>query len=205
MKKIIPVGIGVVLLSTSLCGVKYINKITEENKKLKQEQSIRDSIEVGSNIEKVKEINKDNCKLIIYESSKGVYSKTVTDGKLIPVNSSVETTYSYDVTYDLTTANIMEINDITYIEIDYSNIKLNKIEIDQPEITNNLNILSQLKGKSISELNSELVIICYEDIEKIVHNSFNDNMDTFKMNLQSKLNNLYEGLNVVVTYKGDNK
>lgn len=166
MKKIIPIGIGVVLLSTSICGAKYINKITEENEKLKQEQKIRDSIEVGSNIEKVKEINKNNCKLIIYESSKGIYSKTVTDGKLIPINSTVETTYSYDVTYDLTTANIMEINDITYIEIDYSNIKLNKIEIDQPEITNDLNILSQLKGKSISELNSELVIICYEDIEK---------------------------------------
>lgn len=196
-KKIIPISLGIILASSSIVGAKYIDKITKENEELKNKLEINTIIANESCIEEVKEINKQNTKLIIYESSIGRYTRNIQEDKVFSVKSTITTNYSYDVVYDLSKAKTMDIQGITYIEIDFSNIKLNSIEIDQPEISNDLNFISQFKGNSISELNNQLIIQTYDEIESYIKKDFQNKEDTLKMNLETKVKSLYKGLNNV--------
>lgn len=203
-KKIIPLGLGVIITSTSIVGVKYIDKITKENDELKSKLEISRNIVNESNIEEVNEINKENTKLIIYESSTGRYKKNIQEDKIFPVKSAITTNYRYDVICDLSQATTMDIQGITYVEIDYSTIKLNSIEIGQPTIVNDLNFLSQFKGNAISELNNQLIMQTYDQIEDYVKKDFKSKEDTLKINLETKVKNLYKGLdNVNIKFTGE--
>lgn len=186
--------------STAFVTGKKAIEIKKENEELKTQLEFN-KVANKSHIEEVKEINKDNCKLILYESSKGQYIKTLEEDSIIPVKSKLETYYSYKIEIDLSKAKVMEINNITYVEIDYNTIKLSSISIDQPKITNQTNLISQFKGNSISEINNQILIQSYEEIEQHVAEEFKLKQDTFKINLQNKVSGLYQNLdNVIVRY-----
>lgn len=190
----------VVATSSAFITKDKVDAIRQENEELKQQLKYT-KISNKSYVEEVTEVNRNNCKLIIYESSKGQYIKSIEEDSLLPVKSTLSTKYSYKVEIDLSKAKVMEINNVTYVEIDYNTIKLSSISIDQPKIANQTNLITQFKGKSISEINNQIIIQSYEEIEQHIAKDYNAKQDTLKLNLQNKVNQLYKGLNVVVKYK----
>jgi len=190
----------VVATSSAFITKDKVDAIKQENEKLKQ-QLKKNKISNKSYVEEVTEVNRNNCKLIIYESSKGQYIKSIEEDSLLPVKSTLSTKYSYKVEIDLSKAKVIEINNVTYVEIDYNTIKLSSVSIDQPKIANQTNLITQFKGKSISEINNQIIMQSYEEIEQHIAKDYNSKQDTLKLNLQNKVSQLYEGLNVVVKYK----
>lgn len=190
----------VVATSSAFITKDKVDAIKQENEELKQQLKYT-KISNKSYVEEVTEINKNNCKLIIYESSKGQYIKSIEEDSLLPIKSTLSTKYSYKVEIDLSKAKVMKINNATYVGIDYNTIKLSSISIDQPKIANQTNLITQFKGKSISEINNQIIMQSYEEIEQHIDKQFEKQIDIYKINLQEKVNQLYEGLNVVVKYK----
>ena len=197
---VIASAVTVVATSSAFITKDKVDAIKQENKELKQRLKYT-KISNKSYVEEVTEINKNNCKLIIYESSKGQYIKTIEEDSLLPIKSTLSTKYSYKVEIDLSKAKVMKINNATYVGIDYNTIKLSSISIDQPKIANQTNLITQFKGKSISEINNQIIMQSYEEIEQHIDKQFEKQIDIYKINLQEKVNQLYEGLNVVVKYK----
>ena len=190
----------VVATSSAFITKDKVDAIKQENEELKQQLKYT-KISNKSYVEEVAEVNRNNCKLIIYESSKGQYIKSIEEDSLLPIKSTLSTKYSYKVEIDLSKAKVIEINNVTYVEIDYDTIKLSSISIDQPKIANQTNLITQFKGKSISEINNQIIMQSYEEIEQHIAKDYNTKQDILKLNLQNKVNQLYEGLNVVVKYK----
>ena len=197
---VIASAVTVVATSSAFITKDKVDAIKQENKELKQRLKYT-KISNKSYVEEVTEINKNNCKLIIYESSKGQYIKSIEEDSLLPIKSTLSTKYSYKVEIDLSKAKVMEINNVTYVEIDCSTMKLSSISIDQPKIANQTNLITQFKGRSISEINNQIIMQSYEEIEQHIAKDYDAKQDTLKLNLQNKVKQLYEGLNVVVKYK----
>lgn len=197
---VIASAVTVVATSSAFITKDKVDAIKQENEELKQQLKYT-KISNKSYVEEVTEVNRNNCKLIIYESSKGQYIKSIEEDSLLPIKSTLITKYSYKVEIDLSKAKVMEINNVTYVEIDYNTIKLSSISIDQPKIANQTNLITQFKGKSISEINNQIIMQSYEEIEQHIAKDYNTKQDILKLNLQNKVNQLYEGLNVVVKYK----
>lgn len=189
-----------IVTSSTFITKNKVTAIKQENEELKQQLKYT-KISNKSYVEEVTEVNRNNCKLIIYESSKGQYIKSIEEDSLLPVKSTLITKYSYKVEIDLSKAKVMEINNVTYVEIDYNTIKLSSISIDRPKIVNQTNLITQFKGKSISEINNQIIMQSYEEIEQHITKDYNTKQDTLKLNLQNKVNQLYKDLNVVVKYK----
>ena len=197
---VIASAVTVVATSSAFITKDKVDAIKQENEELKQQLKYT-KISNKSYVEEVAEINKNNCKLIIYESSKGQYIKSIEEDSLLPIKSTLSTKYSYKVEIDLSKAKVTEINNVTYVEINYNTIKLSSISIDQPKIANQTNLITQFKGKSISEVNNQILMQSYEEIEQHIAKDYNAKQDTLKLTLQNKVNQLYKGLNVVVKYK----
>ena len=197
---VIASAVTVVATSSAFITKDKVDAIKQENEELKQQLKYT-KISNKSYVEEVTEVNRNNCKLIIYESSKGQYIKSIEEDSLLPIKSTLITKYSYKVEIDLSKARVMEINNVTYVEIDYNTIKLSSISIDQPKIANQTNLITQFKGRSISEINNQIIMQSYEEIEQHIAKDYNAKQDILKLNSQNKVNQLYEGLNVVVKYK----
>ena len=159
--------------------------------------------ETQSAYDKVKEINKDNCKLIVFESSEAIYERTLKADEWIDVNSKLTTHYSYNAVIDLSmAATVYEIRGITYVEIDTSKINIGTIKIAEPTVKTDINFLNQFKGKTIEENTNQLVVLSYEHIDNIVNEQFDKNYETMVKNTKEKIRGLYEGLdNVQVRFK----
>lgn len=159
--------------------------------------------ETQSAYDKVKEINKDNVKLIVFESSEAIYERTLKADEWIDVNSKLTTHYSYNAVIDLSmAATVYEIRGITYVEIDTSKINIGTIKIAEPTIKTDINFWTQFKGKTIEENTNQLVVLSYEHIDNIVSEQFDKNYETMVKNTKEKIRGLYEGLdNVQVRFK----
>lgn len=156
-----------------------------------------------SSYNRVKEINEENIKLIIYESSKEIYERTLKTDEWIDVNSKLTTHYSYNAVIDLSeAATVCEVNGMTFVDIDTSKIKINNINIDDPIVKTDMNFFNQFKGRAIEENTNQLVILSYEDIEDIVNEQFDQQHDKMVKNVEFKVRSLYKGLdNVYVRFK----
>jgi len=169
------------------------NEINENPVILKSERK-----ETQSSYNKVKEINEDNIKLLVYESSEAKYERTLRTNDWINVTSKLSTTYSYNATIDLSkAAKVCEVRGITFVDIDTSKIKLNCINIAEPIVKTDVNFFNQFKGRSIEENMNQLVILTYEDIEEIVNKQFDENHDKMVKNVKEKVRSLYDGLDNV--------
>ena len=159
--------------------------------------------ETQSAYDKVKEINKDNVKLIVFESSEAIYERTLKADEWIDVNSKLTTHYSYNAIIDLSiAATVYEIRGITYVEIDTSKINIGTIKIAEPTVKTDINFFNQFKGKTIEENTNQLVVLSYEHIDNIVNEQFDKNYETMVKNTKEKIRGLYEGLdNVQVRFK----
>ena len=159
--------------------------------------------ETQSSYNRVKEINEDNMKLIVYESSSELYQRILKSDEWIDVNSKLTTYYSYNAVIDLSEAAIVyEVNGVTFVEIDTSKVKINNVNIEEPTVKTDINFFNQFKGKSIEENTNQLIILAYDDIEKIIDEQFDQSHDKIVKNAERKVRDLYRGLdNVQVKFK----
>ena len=159
--------------------------------------------ETQSSYNRVKEINEDNMKLIVYESSSELYQRILKSDEWIDVNSKLTTYYSYNAVIDLSeAAMVYEVNGVTFVEIDTSKVRINNVNIEEPTVKTDINFFNQFKGKSIEENSNQLIILAYDDIEKIVDEQFDQSHDKIVKNVERKVRDLYRGLdNVHVKFK----
>lgn len=154
--------------------------------------------ETQSSYNKVKEINEDNVKLIVYESSEALYERILTTDEWINVSSKLTTNYSYNAVIDLSkAATVYEIRGITYVDIDLSKIQLGTVKIAEPTVKTDMNFFNQFKGKTIEENANQLIVLSYEHIDDIVNEQFDKNSDKIMKNTKEKIRGLYEGLDNV--------
>lgn len=185
-----------------------INKLEEENTKLKSQIEVQERDEnldiLNTTFEELKEINAKCTKLVIYEAEAKGYSKTIKDDALIDLEARLDTSYSYYSTIDLSEAKILRSNDKIMVVIDLSQIKLGDISIAPMDIKYDLNWLNRFKGKTQAELTGTIIALASDDIERHVNKDFNENINLIQARAKSKIYSLYTGIPVEVIFTGEN-
>ncbi len=194
-----PILIGV--LSVSSYSVFRIKTLENENKSLKTKIDEKDSkssdykVTVGD----IKEINKDNIDLIVYESDYVDYKLNSNDDTfMIGIDASVTTRFKYKVVTDLSKCKISKTNDLILVHVKEKDLKLKEIIVERPDLEYDTNIISGLRGTKIIETEGDLLIKSYKDIDRIVNREYKLNKELFKMNLINKMEKLYKSQDVKV-------
>lgn len=194
-----PILIGV--LSVSSYSAFRIKTLEIENKSLKTKIDEKDSkssdykVTVGD----IKEINKDNIDLIVYESDYVDYRLNSNDDTfMIGIDASVTTRFKYKVVTDLSKCKISKTNDLILVHVKEKDLKLKEIIVERPDLEYDTNIISGLRGTKIIETEGDLLIKSYKDIDRIVNREYKLNKELFKMNLISKMEKLYNSQDVKV-------
>ena len=148
------------------------------------------------------EINKKNVNLLVYEAQSQGYSKTIIDTKLVPVEMTLSTKYSYQATIDMKNVEVYPSNDRYVVTVDLSNLELSDINIEPANISYDLNLLNRWKGKTISDMTSSIITQSSEDIEKYVLQDYQVKRDLIESRAKDKISQLYKGLPVDVVFVG---
>lgn len=185
-----------------------INKLEEENTKLKSQIEVQERDEnleiLNTTFEELKEINAKCTKLVIYEAEAKGYSKTIKDDALIDLEARLDTSYSYYSTIDLSEAKILRSDDKIIVVIDLSQIKLGDISIAPMDIKYDLNWFNRWKGKTQAELTGSIIALASDDIERHVNKDFNENINLIQARAKSKIYSIYSGISVEVIFTGEN-
>ena len=185
-----------------------INKLEEENTKLKSQIEVQERDEnldiLNTTFEELKEINAKCTKLVVYEAEAKGYSKTIKDDALIDLEARLDTSYSYYSTIDLSEAKILRSDDKIIVVIDLSQIKLGDISIAPMDIKYDLNWFNRWKGKTQAELTGSIIALASDDIERHVNKDFNENINLIQARAKSKIYSLYTGIPVEVIFTGEN-
>lgn len=205
MKKryiIVPILIGTIAVSSyTILKVKHLEN---ENNNLKSE--LRDKqktkTEYKISVDDIKEINKKNADLIIYETDYANYNLESKDSTfLVGIDAKMTTKFKYKVGIDLSKSEITESNGVITVTVDSNNIQLKEIIVSRPKLTYDTNFVSVMRGNKIIDIETELIQKSYDDIEEIIHEEFTSNKEIFKMNLQDKLETIYKLGNVNIIIK----
>lgn len=193
VKLIAPVLTGTLIVS-GYTGIKY-KLLEKENNQLKQElekTNKKDSnIYYETTVEDIKEINRKNVNLILYESDYTKYNTKLNDDSLFGINASINTKFKYDVVIDLSKASVDKIGDKIVVTINKSDIKLHDIEIKKVNIVYDLNIFTQLRGNKIVDIESEILVKTYDDIDRLVNKDYKLNKELYELRLIEKLEKIY--------------
>lgn len=193
VKLIAPVLTGTLIVS-GYTGIKY-KLLEKENNQLKQElekTNKKDSnISYETIIEDIKEINRKNVNLILYESDYTKYNTKLNDDSLFGINASINTKFKYDVVIDLSKASVDKIGDKIVVTINKSDIKLHDIEVKKVNIVYDLNIFTQLRGNKIVDIESEILVKTYDDIDRLVNKDYKLNKELYELRLIEKLEKIY--------------
>jgi hypothetical protein len=185
-----------------------INKLEEENTKLKSQIEVQERDEnleiLNTTFEELKEINAKCTKLVVYEAEAKGYSKTIKDDALIDLEARLDTSYSYYSTIDLSEAKILRSDDKIMVVVDLSQIKLGDISIAPMDIKYDLNLFNRWKGKTQAELTGSIIALASDDIERHVNKDFNENINLIQARAKSKIYSLYTGIPVEVIFTGEN-
>lgn len=195
----------VVVGSLALSGYGYIKikHLENENSKLKTEieQSSMEKnkkVTLDVTIEDIHEINKNNVDLVVFETDATEYKIERNENSLLGINAQIKTKFKYLVTIDMSRAKTYTTAEKIIVQVDSRDIKLKEIIIDEPEITYETNMITNMRGKHILEIEKYLITKLYDGIDETVKKDFTDNNQTFKLNLIEKLNNIYNSSNVNV-------
>ena len=193
VKLIVPVLTGTLIVS-GYTGIKY-KLLEKENNQLKQElekTNKKDSnISYETTVEDIKEINRKNVNLILYESDYTKYNTKLNDDSLFGINASINTKFKYDVVIDLSKASVDKIGDKIVVTINKSDIKLHDIEVKKVNIVYDLNIFTQLRGNKIVDIESEILVKTYDDIDRLVNKDYKLNKELYELRLIEKLEKIY--------------
>jgi hypothetical protein len=194
--------------TSSIYTVNKINNLKEENSRLQSQIDVNEKKAkaevVDTTFEALKEINAKNTKLIIYEAESKGYSKTIKNDALIDMQATLNTSYSYMATIDLSTSKIVHAKGHYMVIVDLSNIKLDTISIGPMDIKYDLNLLNRWKGKTQSELTGAILTLATEDIEAHVNDDFTSNINLIKARVKTKIYSIYAGIPVEVIFTGEN-
>lgn len=194
-----PILIGV--LSVSGYSAFRIKTLENENKSLKTKIDEKDqkSSDYKVTVGDIKEINKNNIDLIVYESDYVDYRLNSNDDTfMIGIDASVTTRFKYKVVTDLSKCKISKTNDLILVHVKEKDLKLKEIIVERPDLEYDTNIISGLRGTKIIETESDLLIKSYNDIDRIVNREYKLNKELFKMNLINKMEKLYKSQDVKV-------
>ena len=193
VKLIVPVLTGTIIVS-GYTGIKY-KLLEKENNQLKQElekTNKKDSnISYETTVEDIKEINRKNVNLILYESDYTKYNTKLNDDSLFGINASINTKFKYDVVIDLSKASVDKIGDKIVVTINKSDIKLHDVEVKKVNIVYDLNIFTQLRGNKIVDIESEILVKTYDDIDRLVNKDYKLNKELYELRLIEKLEKIY--------------
>lgn len=208
--KIIVGGVVITSLLTSSTIYNYnkLNNIKNENNKLREqiENNIKNKNikykDIDTTYSEIIEINKKNTNLIIYEAKAKEYSTTISDNKLIESKVTLNTSYKYTVTIDLSRAELGKVGDRYTIYVDLEDIKLDTITINPSIITYDINWLNQFKGSSQAELTQDIMNKTYADIDRVVHKDYKEQRDIIESRAKDKITSIYRGLDVDIIFTG---
>lgn len=205
MKKryiIVPILIGTIAVSSyTILKVKHLEK---ENTNLKNELQDKQETktEYKVSVEDIREINKKNADLIIYETDYTNYNLESKDSTfLVGIDAKMTTKFKYKVGIDLSKSEITESNGNITVTVDSNNIQLKEIIVSRPKLSYDTNFVSAMRGNKIIDIETELMKKSYDDIEEIIHEEFSSNNEIFKMNLRDKLETIYKIDNVNIVIK----
>ena len=205
MKKryiIVPILIGTMAISSyTILKVKHLEN---ENSNLKNElrNKQKTKTEYKVSVDAIKEINKKNADLIIYETDYTNYNLESKDSTfLVGIDAKMTTKFKYKVGIDLSKSEISESNGEITVTVDSNNIQLKEIIVSRPKLTYDTNFVSAMRGNRIIDIEAELIHKSYDDIEEIIHEEFSTNKEIFKMNLSDKLKTIYKLDNVNIVIK----
>ena len=174
--------------------------VERENVKLKNEMlnKMDKPIVYNVTVEDIREINKNNADLIVYESGFSEYKLEIEDNTFLGINSTIKAKFKYLVTIDMTKAKISTTNDIIIVNVSAEDIHLKEVVIKQPNFNYDTNIITQMRGKKIINTETSMITKLYEGIDKEVEQDCIKNSDNFKINLMNKSNKLYDADHVKV-------
>lgn len=190
-------------LSVSGYTTMKMKAVQKENIKLKNEiqNKVDKPIVYNVTIDDIKEINKKNVELIVYESGPAKYELNLTDNSWFGIDAHINTNFKYIVTIDMSKSKITSCGENIIVHVDLDDIKLKEVVVDQPTIKYDTNLITRLRGKKIIEIETDIMTRVYNGIDRAVNVSCEQNRDTFKINLIEKLNKLYDANNVKVTFE----
>lgn len=194
-----PILIGV--LSVSGYSAFRIKTLENENKSLKTKIDEKDqkSSDYKVTVGDIKEINKNNIDLIVYESDYVDYRLNSNDDTfMIGIDAKITTRFKYKVVTDLSKCKISKTNDLILVHVKEKDLKLKEIIVERPDLEYDTNIISGLRGTKIIETESDLLIKSYNDIDRIVNREYKLNKELFKINLINKMEKLYKSQDVKV-------
>ena len=206
--KILVGSIVITTISTSATVYNY-NKIKDmknENNKLNDriENQLKNSkyTDIDTTYEDIKEINKKNVNLIVYEAHSKGYSTTISDNRFIETIVKLDTSYKYTVTFDMSHAEVYKSGDRYVVSIDLSDIKLDTITIAPSNISYDLNLLNRWKGVTQADLTEAIIEKSCSDIEAKVNEDYENNSTLIQSRSKDKITALYKGLPVDVIFVG---
>ena len=191
------------LLVTALTATGYttlrIKTLEKENESLKSAQrENKNTVEYNKTVEEIREINKRNIDLIVFESDYAKFNLDIEDSRLLGIDANAYTEFKYLVATDLSKSDITTVKDRIIVHIDPDNIKLKEICTQKPKIKYNTNIITSLCGNRIAETEKSILTELYEGVEQEVNKDYVLNEELFKLNLIDKLERLYDSDNVSI-------
>ena len=196
-KKYIIVPLLVTALTTTGYTTLKIKTLERENESLKSAQKEnKDTVEYTKTVEEIREINKRNIDLVVFESDYTKYSLDVEDNRLLGIDANATTEFKYLVVTDLSKSDITTIKDKIIVHIDPKSIQLKEICTQKPKINYNTNMITSLCGNRITEAEKNILTELYEGVKREVNKNYTLNEELFKLNLIDKLERLYNSDNV---------
>ena len=193
-KILVPVLTGTVILSGY--GILKYKMIEDENVHLKNElekdkNSNNTKVSYTTTVDEIKEINSSNIDLVLYESDYTNYETVLDDNTLFGINANIKTKFKYDVVINLSKAKVDKNGNKITVKINESDIRVHEIEIDKIDISYDLNIFTRFRGEKITEIETDILMNTYSNIDRLVNKDYILNKELYKLRLIEKLEKIY--------------
>ena len=193
-KIIVPVLTGAIIFSGY--GMLKYKKIEDENVRLKNEleknkNSNNTKVSYTTTVDEIKEINSSNIDLVLYESDYTNYETVLDDTTLFGINANIKTKFKYDVVINLSKAKVDKNGNKITVKINESDIRVHEIEIDKIDISYDLNIFTRFRGEKITEIETDILMNTYSNIDRLVNKDYILNKELYKLRLIEKLEKIY--------------
>ena len=193
-KIMVPVLAGAIIFSGY--GILKYKKIEDENVRLKNEleknkNSNNTKVSYTTTVDEIKEINSSNIDLVLYESDYTNYETILDDNTLFGINANIKTKFKYDVVINLSKAKVDKNGNKIIVKINESDIRVHEIEIDKIDISYDLNIFTRFRGEKITEIETDILMNTYSNIDRLVNKDYILNKELYKLRLIEKLEKIY--------------
>ena len=193
-KIIVPVLTGAIIFSGY--GILKYKMIEDENVRLKNEleknkNSNNTKVSYTTTVDEIKEINSSNIDLVLYESDYTNYETVLDDNTLFGIDANIKTKFKYDVVINLSKAKVDKNGNKITVKINESDIRVHEIEIDKIDISYDLNIFTRFRGEKITEIETDILMNTYSNIDRLVNKDYILNKELYKLRLIEKLEKIY--------------